>query len=93
MENIEKTPSKSYAIIKLPVKIENLEKASNILGNKKEIYSKIKNGEDIDFNFFYNKLTLENCFSNDLLIQSEEDLKLFEENKKIKIKKRINIKY
>ena len=39
MENIEKTPSKSYAIIKLPVKIENLEKASNILGNKKEIYS------------------------------------------------------
>ena len=82
MENIEKTPSKSYAIIKLPVKIENLEKASNILGNKKEIYSKIKNGEDIDFNFFYNKLTLENCFSNDLLIQRKTYRNKKDKNKK-----------
>ena len=65
-KNVEQ---KSYAIIKLPLKIENMEKASDILGNKKDIYSKIKNDKDLDFNFFYNTLTLENCFSNDLLLQ------------------------
>ena len=82
MENKEKAPTKSYAIIKLPVKVENLEKASNLLGNKKEIYSKIKNGHDIDFNFFYNKLTLENCFSNDLLIQRKTYRNKKDKNKK-----------
>ena len=82
MEKKEKIPSKSYAIIKLPVKVENLEKASNLLGNKKEIYSKIKNGQDIDFNFFYNKLTLENCFSNDLLIQRKTYRNKKDKNKK-----------
>ena len=82
MEKKEKSPSKSYAIIKLPVKVENLEKASNLLGNKKEIYSKIKNGQDIDFNFFYNKLTLENCFSNDLLIQRKTYRNKKDKNKK-----------
>ena len=60
---------KSYAIIKLPLKVENMEKANDILGNKKDIYSKIKNDQDLEFNYFYNKLTLENCFSNDLLLK------------------------
>lgn len=82
MENKEKLPNKSYAIIKLPVKVENLEKASNLLGSKKEIYSKIKNGQDIDFNFFYNKLTLENCFSNDILIQRKTYRNKKDKNKK-----------
>ena len=82
MENKEKSLIKSYAIIKLPVKVEKLEKASNLLGNKKEIYSKIKNGQDIDFNFFYNKLTLENCFSNDILIQRKTYRNKKDKNKK-----------
>ena len=85
MENKEKASAKSYAIIKLPVKVENIEKASNMLGNKKEIYSKIKNGQDIDFNFFYNNLTLENCFSNDLLIQ-RKTYRNKKDKKKIKYK-------
>ena len=61
--------SKNYVLIKLPVKIENKEKASNLLGNSKDLYSKIKNGENISFDFFYNKLVLENCFTNDILLQ------------------------
>ena len=53
---------KSYALIKIPVKVENLSKASDLLGDKKDLYNKIKSGQDIDFDFFYNKLPLENCF-------------------------------
>ena len=60
---------KSYALIKIPVKVENLSKASDLLGNKKDLYNKIKLGQDIDFDFFYNKLPLENCFSNDILLK------------------------
>ena len=65
----EKKDKKNYAIIKLPMKIENLEKANNLLGNKKELYSKLKGSNDLYFDYFYNKLTLENYFSNDLLLQ------------------------
>ena len=65
----KKFEQKKYAIVKLPLKIENMQKASDLLGNKKNIYSKITNDQDLDFNFFYNTLTLENCFSNDLLLQ------------------------
>ena len=61
--------SKNYAIIKLPLKVENTEKALNLLGNKKEIYEKINSYEDLNFDFFYNKLPLENYFSNDILIK------------------------
>ena len=61
--------SKNYVLIKVPLKIENKEKASNLLGNTKDLYTKIKNGENLSFNFFYNNLTLENCFSNDILLQ------------------------
>ncbi len=74
---------KNYAIIKLPAKIENIEKASNMLGNKKEIYSKIKNGQDLEFDFFYSKLLLENCFSNDLLLQRKTYRNKKDKNKKI----------
>ena len=60
---------KNYALIKLPVKVENLSKASALFGNEKELYDKIKSGQDLDFNFFYSKLPLENCFSNDILLK------------------------
>ena len=74
---------KSYALIKIPVKVENLSKASDLLGNKKDLYNKIKLGQDIDFDFFYNKLPLENCFSNDILLKRKTY-----RNKKDKTKKK-----
>ena len=83
MENEKKKLEvKSYAIVKIPAKVLNLKKASDMLGTKKEIYSKIKNGQDLEFDFFYNKLPLENCFSNDILIKR----KVYR-NKKNKTKK------
>ena len=83
MENEKKKLEvKSYAIVKIPAKVVNLQKASDMLGTKKEIYSKIKNGQDLEFDFFYNKLPLENCFSNDILIKR----KVYR-NKKNKTKK------
>lgn len=81
-KEIKNEEQKNYAIIKIPAKIENIEKASNILGNKKEIYTKIKNGEDLEFDFFYNKLTLENCFSNDILLQRKTYRNKKDKNKK-----------
>ena len=81
-KNEKKLEQKNYVIIKLPAKIENIEKASNILGNKKDIYSKIKNGQDIEFDYFYNKLPLENCFSNDILIQRKTYRNKKDKNKK-----------
>ena len=74
---------KSYALIKIPVKVENLSKASDLLGEKKDLYNKIKSGQDIDFDFFYNKLPLENCFSNDILLKRKTY-----RNKKDKTKKK-----
>ena len=74
---------KSYALIKIPVKVENLSKASDLLGDKKDLYNKIKSGQDIDFVFFYNKLPLENCFSNDILLKRKTY-----RNKKDKTKKK-----
>ena len=74
---------KSYALIKVPVKVENLSKASDLLGDKKDLYNKIKSGQDIDFDFFYNKLPLENCFSNDILLKRKTY-----RNKKDKTKKK-----
>ena len=65
----EKMNQKDFAIIKLPMKVENLEKANKLLGNKKELYSKLKGSNDLSFDYFYNKLTLENYFSNDLLLR------------------------
>ena len=65
----EKKNQKDFAIIKLPMKVENLEKANKLLGNKKELYSKLKGSNDLSFDYFYNKLTLENYFSNDLLLR------------------------
>lgn len=88
MEEKEKNlEHKNYIIIKLPAKVENLQKASDIIGNKKDIYSKIKNGQDLEFDFFYNKLALENCFSNDLLLQRKTY-----RNKKDKTKKKYKYK-
>ena len=74
---------KSYALIKIPVKVENLSKASDLLGDKKDLYNKIKSGQDIDFDFFYNKLPLENCFTNDILLKRKTY-----RNKKDKTKKK-----
>ena len=74
---------KNYALIKIPVKVENLSKASDLLGDKKDLYNKIKSGQDIDFDFFYNKLPLENCFSNDILLKRKTY-----RNKKDKTKKK-----
>ena len=74
---------KNYALIKIPVKVENLSKASDLLGEKKDLYNKIKSGQDIDFDFFYNKLPLENCFSNDILLKRKTY-----RNKKDKTKKK-----
>ena len=74
---------KSFALIKIPVKVENLSKASDLLGDKKDLYNKIKSGQDIDFDFFYNKLPLENCFSNDILLKRKTY-----RNKKDKTKKK-----
>ena len=74
---------KSYALIKIPVKVENLSKASDLLGDKKDLYNKIKSGQDIDFDFFYNKLPLENCFSNDIILKRKTY-----RNKKDKTKKK-----
>jgi hypothetical protein len=65
MENSDK----NYIIIKLPLKVENTSKALSLLGTSKEIYEKVNSDKDLDFDFFYNKLTLENYFSNDLLLQ------------------------
>ena len=73
---------KNYALIKIPVKVENLTKASDLLGDKKELYNKIKLGQDIDFDFFYNKLPLENCFSNDLLLKRKTYRNKKDKNKK-----------
>ena len=74
---------KNYVLIKLPMKVQNLNKASDLLGDKKELYNKIKLGQDIDFDFFYNKLPLENCFSNDILLKRKTY-----RNKKDKTKKK-----
>ena len=73
---------KNYALIKLPVKIENMSKASSLLGNEKEIYNKIKIGQDLYFDFFYNKLPLENCFSNDILLKRKTYRNKKDKNKK-----------
>ena len=73
---------KNYALIKIPVKVENLTKASDLLGNKKDLYNKIKLGQDIDFDFFYNKLPLENCFSNDILLKRKTYRNKKDKNKK-----------
>ena len=73
---------KNYALIKIPVKVENLTKASELLGNKKDLYNKIKLGQDIDFDFFYNKLPLENCFSNDILLKRKTYRNKKDKNKK-----------
>jgi hypothetical protein len=63
--------------------VENLTKVSDLLGNNKDLYNKIKLGQDIDFDFFYNKLPLENCFSNDILLKRKTY-----RNKKDKTKKK-----
>ena len=73
---------KSYAIIKLPAKINNLGKASEMLEKKANLYFKIKNGEDLEFNFLFNKLILENCLSNDILIQRKTYRNKKDKNKK-----------
>ena len=73
---------KNYALIKLPVKVQNLSKASALLGNEKDLYEKIKSGQDLDFNYFYNKLPLENCFSNDILLKRKTYRNKKDKNKK-----------
>lgn len=73
---------KNYVLIKLPVKVENTEKASSLLGTEKEIYSKISSGKDLEFDFFYNKLSLENCFSNDILLKRKTYRNKKDKNKK-----------
>jgi hypothetical protein len=73
---------KNYVLIKLPVKVENTEKASSLLGTEKEIYNKISSGKDLDFDFFYNKLSLENCFSNDILLKRKTYRNKKDKNKK-----------
>ena len=73
---------KNYVLIKLPVKVENTEKASSLLGTEKEIYNKISSGKDLDFDFFYNKLALENCFSNDILLKRKTYRNKKDKNKK-----------
>lgn len=74
--------TKSYILIKLPVKVENLSKASALLGTEKEIYEKVKSGQDLNFDFFYNKLSLENCFSNDILLKRKTYRNKKDKNKK-----------
>jgi hypothetical protein len=78
----ETEATKNYALIKLPVKVENTEKASSLLGTEKEIYNKISSGKDLDFDFFYNKLSLENCFSNDILLKRKTYRNKKDKNKK-----------
>lgn len=73
---------KNYVLIKLPVKVENTEKALSLLGTEKEIYNKISSGKDLDFDFFYNKLSLENCFSNDILLKRKTYRNKKDKNKK-----------
>ena len=73
---------KNYVLIKLPVKVENTEKASSLLGTENEIYNKISSGKDLDFDFFYNKLSLENCFSNDILLKRKTYRNKKDKNKK-----------
>ena len=36
---------KNYVLIKLPVKVESISKASSILGTPKELYNKINQGK------------------------------------------------
>ena len=74
---------KNYVLIKLPVKVENISKASSLLGTPKELYNKIKSGKDLSFKYFYNELPLENCFSNDILLKRKTY-----RNKKDKTKKK-----
>jgi hypothetical protein len=78
MENSDK----NYIIIKLPLKVENTSKALSLLGTSKEIYEKVNSDKDLDFDFFYNKLTLENYFSNDILIKRKTYRHKKEKNKK-----------
>jgi hypothetical protein len=73
---------KNYVLIKLPVKVENTEKASSLLGTERDIYNKISSGKDLDFDFFYNKLSLENCFSNDILLKRKTYRNKKDKNKK-----------
>ena len=73
---------KNYVLIKLPVQVENTEKASSLLGTENEIYNKISSGKDLDFDFFYNKLSLENCFSNDILLKRKTYRNKKDKNKK-----------
>ena len=77
MENSDK----NYIIIKLPLKVENTSKALSLLGTSKEIYEKVNSDKDLDFDFFYNKLTLENYFSNDILIKRKTYRHKKEKNK------------
>ena len=77
-----KNDIKNYALIKLPVKVENMSKASDLLGTPKEIYNKIKLGQDLSFDYFYNKLPLENCFSNDILLKRKTYRNKKDKNKK-----------
>ena len=81
MEKEEKE-IKNYVLIKLPVKVENISKASSLLGNSKELYNKIKSGKDLSFNYFYNELPLENCFSNDILLKRKTYRNKKDKNKK-----------
>ena len=73
---------KNYVLIKLPVKVENISKASSLLGTPKELYNKIKSGKDLSFNYFYNELPLENCFSNDILLKRKTYRNKKDKNKK-----------
>ena len=73
---------KNYVLIKLPVKVENISKASSLLGTPKELYNKIKSGKDLSFNYFYNELPLENCFSNDILLKKKTYRNKKDKNKK-----------
>ena len=59
-----------------------MSKASSLLGTPKEIYNKIKSGQDLSFDFFYNKLPLENCFSNDILLKRKTYRNKKDKNKK-----------
>lgn len=65
----EEKQIKKFLLLRVPAKIENSDKAIELLGGKEKIMSKFVKHEDIDLNLFYKKINLEKCLSNDMLIK------------------------
>lgn len=62
---------KKLLLIKLPAKIQNKERAIELLGGKRNIIQKNIRNENIEFKLFLKPLPLEKCISNDILLKKK----------------------